>query len=139
MNNNWLIYEKLFGAKWYVNNGKRALYMPELGEQLCRLYGLTLATGSEPIDKREMKNISIPDYENDIASAFKIVEEMKSKGYALNMHYSPDRKPGFECRVKFVNAFQQSGGGDSHEPSFSDNPTTAICQAALAVLEGEND
>jgi hypothetical protein len=64
----------------------------------------------------------------DIACAWQVVERMRDRGFALELHYE------FGCSIQWVADFSNDGWSSTGE-QLGDTAPLAICRAALAAVE----
>jgi Phage ABA sandwich domain len=105
------IHEKIFGKCWHEYNHKT-----QYGQKCC---GKCLSRQAEFHTYPNLK------YSSDISAAWKVIEEMESQGYYLNII---GKCGGNAYYVRFEQSEQK---GESVSLSLP----TAICQAALSTIE----
>lgn len=129
------IYVKIFGAKWMrTKYGYRVLLLPEDAEIFRTHYDFTDADGTEKIEETGL--YPTPDYCNDIAEAWKVVEEFRRR-WQEDGDYCWEF---LDCKHGWQVSQIYDGGGSHYETiCFADGETLplAIVKAALKVLENE--
>jgi hypothetical protein len=95
------------------------------------LMGVTLVSedaGIRPAAMSYQKPSEVLPYSTDVAAAWQVVERMRARGFALELHYE------FGWSRQWVADFSNDGWLSTGE-QLGDTAPLAICRAALAAVE----
>jgi len=121
---NGLIFEYVFGAKWYHNKDRRNfLIMPE------DAYTETGEFSEGKIETEKTPYIGGRPYSKDIVEAWKVIEKLKSAWVV---------EVGCNDRIYWCEMYNHAGVNGWVDAKSKESAAHAVCRAALlAVMEAE--